>query len=131
MNRDIRDTKLYKELEEYFSLVYRPGTETIIDAADVTISPDEKLAAFTGTRIEGITGSQITRICLVNIETGQMKQVTQGPNSDRRPLWSPDGKTSVLAMYPEAVHGCRRFPEIIDSATRTIDWFLTYMPQNA
>jgi len=38
------------------------------------------------------------------------------------------GKTSVLAMYPEAVHGCRRFPEIIDSATRTIEWFLKYMP---
>jgi len=38
------------------------------------------------------------------------------------------GKTSVLAIYPEAVHGCRRFPEIIDSATRTIEWFLKYMP---
>jgi dipeptidyl aminopeptidase/acylaminoacyl peptidase len=92
MNRDIRETKLYKELEEYFTLLFKPGTETIIDATDLSVSPDGRFAAFTGIRIEDITGPQVTRICLVDINTGQMRVISQGPNNDRLPLWSPDGK---------------------------------------
>jgi dipeptidyl aminopeptidase/acylaminoacyl peptidase len=44
------------------------------------------------------------------------------------------GAESVLALYPHAVHGARSFPEVVDSTTRQVDWFLRHMqisrPQN-
>jgi dipeptidyl aminopeptidase/acylaminoacyl peptidase len=92
MDRDIRNTDLYQEIEEFFTAIYKPGSGLIVDGIDVTASPDGRYGAFTGSRLEAIEGPLVTRVCLVDLETGELEQITRGPNSDRLPRWSPDGK---------------------------------------
>jgi dipeptidyl aminopeptidase/acylaminoacyl peptidase len=39
-----------------------------------------------------------------------------------------NGATSVLLTYPEEGHGIRRFPTVIDFASRMVQWFAQHMP---
>lgn len=93
MDRDIRNTRLYQEIEAYITSTYQPGSGRIVDAAEVAAAPDGRTAVFTGSRLESIEGPLVTRLCLVDLETGAMEQITRGPNNDRLPKWSPDGQT--------------------------------------
>ncbi len=38
-----------------------------------------------------------------------------------------NGVTSVLVTYPNAGHGVRSFPEVIDATTRYVGWFLEHL----
>lgn len=92
MQRDIRETDLYKEAEALYRTLRQPGTGLISDAAEVHPSPDGKHAVFTGTIIDELEGTPPTRICQVDLETGDSRVLTFGPNIDRLPKYSPNGK---------------------------------------
>lgn len=90
MNRDLRETPLYREVEEHFRRTEEPAIGRISGAADIDVSPDGRTAAFTGWKTEKV-GDQAARICTVDLESGAVQEITAGPNNDRMPRWSPDG----------------------------------------
>jgi dipeptidyl aminopeptidase/acylaminoacyl peptidase len=91
MNRDPRDTLLYREVEHFYRDLYAPGTRRVVDAADVTASPDRTRAAFTGKYLEGLDSPPVSRVYVADLSTGDVEPLTGGPNDDRLPRWSPSG----------------------------------------
>lgn len=91
-SRDLRNTDLYKEAEELYTHFHRPGTGQISDIAEIHASPDGKHAAFAGTLMDALDGKPPSRICRIDLVTGDTRVLTFGPNSDRLPKYSPDGR---------------------------------------
>lgn len=92
MKRDIRETILYREAEAIHSTFRRPGTGQISDAGEVHASPDGKYAVFAGSVMDRLEGGPPTRVCMTDLRTGETRLVTFGPNTDRLPKFSPDGR---------------------------------------
>jgi dipeptidyl aminopeptidase/acylaminoacyl peptidase len=92
MKRDIRQTALYKEAEHLYSSFRKPGTGQISDATEVQSSSDGARVVYAGTIIDKLEGSYSTRLCLTNLGTGDTRVMTFGPNVDRLPKFSPDGR---------------------------------------
>ena len=89
MLRDIRDTPLYRETESLYRAFRRPGSGLIADAAE--ISAHGTRAVFTGTLVD--SGNEaVSRICLTDLTNGDTRVLTFGPNTDRLPKLSPDGR---------------------------------------
>src|SRR3989442_13370425 len=61
--------------------------------SDPRLSPDGKWVAYTVTTNSLQDNRGVARVWLAEVATGQSRQVTQGPGSDRSPRWSSDGQT--------------------------------------
>lgn len=92
MQRDIRDGEFYREAEAFYTAVRRPQTGQISDAAEAQVSPDGRYAVFSGTLVDRLEGAPPTRICRTELASGDTHILTYGPNTDRLPRWSPDGR---------------------------------------
>lgn len=92
MHKDIRETALYREAEALCTMLRQPGTGQISDAVEVHASPDGKQAVFAGALMEKLEGMPPTRICQVDLSSGETRVLTFGPNADRLPKYSPDGR---------------------------------------
>jgi dipeptidyl aminopeptidase/acylaminoacyl peptidase len=92
MERDIRNSPLYQEAEELHRILRQPGTGNISDAADVAVSPDGRTAVFSATIVDELCGVPPTRIASIDLESGDVRVMTSGPNNDRLPRFSPDGR---------------------------------------
>ncbi|HEY7401320.1 MAG TPA: S9 family peptidase [Actinomycetota bacterium] len=102
MDRDLRETPLYKEVERYYRRAMEPGFGRITGATDPAVSPDGRTVAFTGIRLDKLEGTPETRICLASVEgDAGLRQVTNGPNEDAGARWSPDG--TRLAFHSDRV----------------------------
>ena len=99
MERDLRDTPSYQEVKAYFEAIYQPGANFVSDGGEVTLSPDGRWAAFTGIMFNDLQSAPITKVCLVDLASGEMQQVAAAENNDRLPRWSPDG--SKLAFLSD------------------------------
>ena len=64
MDRDLRESPLYREVEEHFRKVYEPGFGKVTEPSDPRPSPDGRWVAFTGSLWEKLEGTPKTRICL-------------------------------------------------------------------
>ncbi|HET6171085.1 MAG TPA: S9 family peptidase [Gaiellales bacterium] len=93
MERDLRETPLYQEIEAAYRRLAEPGFGRITHADDVRASPDGSAVAFRGARLDALEGHASGRICLAAADGSGMRQVTHGPNEDSGPRWSPDGTT--------------------------------------
>lgn len=91
VERDLRQTPLYREIEDHFRQVHAPAFGRISGADDPAPSPDGCYVAFTGSRLERLEGVPAMRICLADASTAAFEEITSGPNDDRMPRWSPDG----------------------------------------
>ena len=78
MQRDIRETPLFKEIEEHFRRKLEPGFGRITGADHLAPSPDGRLIAFTGSKMEKLEGTPATRICLAVVESGDVSEITSG-----------------------------------------------------
>ena len=87
---DLRETGLYQEAECLCRTLRQAGTGLISDAAD--ISTNGTHAVFAGTLVAALTGLPPTRICTTELSTGDTRVLTFGPNVDRLPKVSPDGR---------------------------------------
>jgi dipeptidyl aminopeptidase/acylaminoacyl peptidase len=101
MERDLRGSSLYREVEEHFRKVYEPGFGKVVDPADPRPSPDGRWVAFTGSIWEKLEGTPKTRICLApagaqGALTGA-REISSGPEHDAAPRWSPDGRRLSFA----------------------------------
>lgn len=92
MERDLRQTPLYHEIEAQFLAGMSPAFGRISDAADLAPSPDGLVLACTGSKMHRLEGVPETRICLVTLATGTLEEITSGPNDDLMPRFSPDGR---------------------------------------
>lgn len=93
MQKDITDSPLFKEARDMYQSLCNPGSGLLADAVDVHVAPDGSSAVFTGTLVDTLEAPSSTRICSVGINSGEVTVLTFGPNSDRLPKYSPDGKT--------------------------------------
>jgi len=89
---DMRETALYREAEALYQNVRQPGSGQISDAAQIHVSPSGKRAVFSGTLMDKLDGPPPTRICEVELATGETRVLTFGPNADRSPKYSPEGR---------------------------------------
>ena len=92
MERDLRATDFYREIEALCKSIRQPGSGQISDAVEVHASPDGRHAAFAGTLMDELVGTPPTRICLTELASGDTRVLTFGPNVDRLPKFSPDGR---------------------------------------
>lgn len=92
MRRDIRDTSLYRETEALYRALRQPGTGQVSGAAEIHVAPEGQYAVFSGTIVDSLEGIPPTRVCLTDLATGDTRVLTFGPNSDRSPKYSPDGR---------------------------------------
>jgi dipeptidyl aminopeptidase/acylaminoacyl peptidase len=60
--------------------------------SDPQLSPDGQWVAYTVTTSSLKDNRGSARVWLANVATGETRQLTQGPGSDRAPRWAPDGK---------------------------------------
>src|SRR5256886_11298209 len=60
---------------------------------DPHLSPDGKWVAYTVTEQSLKDDRGTTRIWLADVATGQSRDLTAGPGSDRQPRCTPDGNT--------------------------------------
>jgi dipeptidyl aminopeptidase/acylaminoacyl peptidase len=91
MQRDIRNTELYREAERVWGDTRQPGTGQLGDAVEINAS-DGKRAVFAGTIVDKLDGTPPTRICEIDLASGETRVLTYGPNTDRLPKYSPDGR---------------------------------------
>ena len=91
MEKDVRETDLYQEIEKLYTRLRRPGAGQVSDASELEASPDGKRAVFTGVMVEKLEGTPSSCICAVDLTNGETKVLTFGPNTDRSPKYSPDG----------------------------------------
>jgi dipeptidyl aminopeptidase/acylaminoacyl peptidase len=92
MQVDIRETVMYRDTEALFRALRQPSTGQISDAAEVDVAPDGERAVFSGTVVEALEGALTTRICQVDLLSKKTRILTFGPNTDRLPKYSPDGR---------------------------------------
>jgi dipeptidyl aminopeptidase/acylaminoacyl peptidase len=90
MQRDIRETGVYREAAALYQALRQPGTGLISDAVDVSSNGSQ--AVFAGTIVEALNGAPPTRICSTDLASGDTRVLTFGPNVDRLPKFSPDGR---------------------------------------
>src|SRR5438093_11079575 len=69
---------------------------------DPQLSPDGKWVAYTVTENSLKDNRGIARIWLADVSSGQVRQLTAGPGSDRQPRWSPDGRTLAFVSTRES-----------------------------
>src|SRR6185437_7830268 len=96
--RDIRETSLYRETEALYRAFRRPGSGLIADAAE--ISAHGRRAVFTGT-LGDSANEAVSRICLTDLTNGDTRVLTFGPNTDRLPKLSPDGRQIAFLSRSE------------------------------
>lgn len=89
--RDLRDTKLYHEVKAFYGALHSPGAGQITDASDIAAKPDGAAAAFTGSTYKDADSTPVTRICILQLDSGTLHVVDPASGSDRLPRWSPDG----------------------------------------
>jgi dipeptidyl aminopeptidase/acylaminoacyl peptidase len=90
MQNDLRDTPLFHESEALYRAIRQPQSGLISDASEVSTNGSQ--AVFSGTLIETMNGTQPTRLCMTDLTTGDTRVLTFGPNTDRLPKFSPDGR---------------------------------------
>jgi dipeptidyl aminopeptidase/acylaminoacyl peptidase len=93
MDRDLRETPLYKEVEDFYRLALGPGFGHPSDVSDPRPSPDGRWIAFRGDQWERLDGHPVGRIGLAATDGSSVRTITGGPHDDDQPRWSPDGRT--------------------------------------
>ena len=91
MERDLRGTPLFEEVGSFFRSVLEPGFGRAEPAGDPMPAPDGRSIAFRGERLDRLEGHASGRICMVGADGSDLRQITDGPNDDSEPRWSPDG----------------------------------------
>lgn len=92
LRRDIRELPLYQEAKQLLGKLRGAGGGQLSDAGELDVSTDGRYALFSGTVVQQLEGVPPTRIWLLNLDTGEARAITPGPNTDRSAKFSPDAQ---------------------------------------
>lgn len=104
MQTDFRDHHSFIEAERLTRTWLRPGSGEASSLSQLMVSPDGAMAVATAVVCEALQGLPSTRLALVDLVTGAIEVVTQGPGSDSSPQWSPDGHSIAYLSDREQAH---------------------------
>ena len=95
------------------------------------MDPSGDQIAFTGTIFADLASAPFTRLCIVDIGSGNLRQLPCPANSDRLPRWSPDGQhLAFLSDRVEAGNARLYIAPAVNlddaKATPAIDGFVEY-----
>lgn len=93
MRTDVRGTPTYRAVEQASLDWLRVGSGQVAEIVDAALSPDGRTIAAAGVVVDELVGTPRQRLCLVDVATGALKLVSDSPRTDRKPVWSPDGRT--------------------------------------
>lgn len=123
MQTDFRDHPLLKRAKELTTAWLRPGTGEIATLGQIMASPNSQKAVAAASLCEGLEGASSrdgtasSRIALVDLTSGDLEIITQGPRSDSSPRYSPDGRSIAFLSDREQAHINRL--RILDLDSRT------------
>src|SRR5579883_3325830 len=92
MQRDLRNTPLYREAQTLMSALRAPGSGRITDGSDLAIHPQGTHAVLAGSDLESLERAPKTRIVEVELATGDLRSLSLGAHMDRSPKYDPSGK---------------------------------------
>lgn len=69
----------------------------------MAVSPDGRSVAFSGVIVDRLEGAPTTRLCMADAEQGGLRVASSGPNNDRLPKWSPDGRVVAFLSDRAAI----------------------------
>lgn len=131
MQRDLRQTPRFEDISSRFHEWLQVGSGEPAGFADVALSPDGRRIAGVSVLADRLEGIPPTRICIADVETGRIEVVSSGPNSERAPVWSPDGATLAYVSDRDRPHDFHvRIHDIGTKADRKIaipDHFVEYV----
>jgi dipeptidyl aminopeptidase/acylaminoacyl peptidase len=106
MDSDLRETPLYKDVEDFYRRALGPGFGRASDVSDPQPSPDGTCIAFRGEQWGRLEGHPVGRIGLAATDGSWVRQITNGPHDDDQPRWSPDGRTLTFRSdrVAEGIH---------------------------
>jgi dipeptidyl aminopeptidase/acylaminoacyl peptidase len=93
MEHDIRKSALYGEAEALYQSLRKPGSGQICDVVELHPAPDGRHAVFSGAMVATACSGPRTRICRVDLTSGDVRVLTFGPHTDRLPKYSPNGQS--------------------------------------
>ncbi len=102
MDRDIRDSAIYRAAETFFRRSMEPGFGRVTAADELAVRPDGRAVAFTGTVFDGLEAGGRARIAIVDDQG--LRVITAGAYQDRFPRWSPCG-TSLAFLSDRSDEG--------------------------
>jgi dipeptidyl aminopeptidase/acylaminoacyl peptidase len=91
VNRDLRQTPEFADVEAFFRSALEPGFGRPTAWGDPAPSPDGSQVAVSGTVRLSMDGIPENRLFLVPGAGGEVRQISFGPHHDVDPRWSPDG----------------------------------------
>jgi dipeptidyl aminopeptidase/acylaminoacyl peptidase len=98
--RDIRAAPIYLEVERFYGTLYAPGTDTVTDANELSVSPDGRRIHFTGTLYTNKAEPPVTRVVCFDRGSKRLEVRPPSGTSDRLPRWSPDGQSLAYLSDP-------------------------------
>ncbi|MEE2777112.1 MAG: S9 family peptidase [Acidobacteriota bacterium] len=107
MDRDLRQTALFGEVEEYFRSVHAPGQGVVTDGAGVDAAPDGSTVVFTGSIFETLESPPASRLCRVDLASGELTVLEAHGSHDRAARFSPDGKWIAFLSDGEEPGSCQ------------------------
>jgi dipeptidyl aminopeptidase/acylaminoacyl peptidase len=120
-----------RRITDWFTQTTGPSVGVPSDAAELAVSPDQQLVAFTAAHLSSLETLPGSRIALLDLRSGSVTTVSDGPGTDRAPAWSPDGNrlaflcdstgTAQLLLRDVAAGETRTTPAV-DGTVEALSW---------
>jgi dipeptidyl aminopeptidase/acylaminoacyl peptidase len=99
-HRDIRDTPLWAEVEEFYRRSLEGQLGAYSSLACPVLSPDGSKVAFTGSGLDSLDEPPWRRVYLLDRESGQVTEIPAQECDAHDPAWSPSGQWVAFLAAP-------------------------------
>ena len=105
MQRDIRQTPIYRETHQLHQKIWPAGSPDINDAQHIQASPAGSHALFTGINSQSPEQPVTTTIFEINLSSGRIDRISSQTGCQKQARYSPDGNSiAFLSDYAGATN---------------------------